>query len=89
VNGASYAFYIDTGATTNFTIDGNLLKFDASGGGLADFWGVLAQAVASTTVSNNQLQPVTAPVHELVNGTGVIMFNNRMLDGSLIPGLGQ
>ena len=83
--GASYGIFADYATTTNLTINNNTITFDSSGQGLAQFRGALLYLLNTTTISNNTIG-VAADVNT-ASGSGLIMFNNRNPDGTLIPGL--
>ncbi|HEY4283866.1 MAG TPA: hypothetical protein VGM62_12445, partial [Chthoniobacterales bacterium] len=89
VVGASYGMLIDSGPISNLTIDHNIMSFDGSGGGQANFWGINATLVTTATISNNTMEVTSLPLHNQIVGGDITMFGNRMSDGSTIPGLGN
>jgi hypothetical protein len=74
---------------TNLTVTNNTISFDTSGTGKLQFWGIMLPSSSNATISNNIVGtvPVGIELGSGVTGTGLIMFNNRTPDGTLIPTL--
>jgi hypothetical protein len=88
-NGASCGINVSFAGITNLTIDSNTVTFDTSGTGPLQFWGIMAPLSNNATISNNTVGVVTVGlgVGSGATGTGLVMFNNRNSDGTLIPTL--
>ena len=87
VGGASYGIVVGYGATTNLTIDRNVITFDLSGGGLMQYWGIGASLLTNAAVTNNTVGFAYFVVSNSATGTGITLFSNHQADGTPAPGL--
>ena len=62
----------------------NTITFDPSGGGMLQFWGIVASSLTNATISDNTVGPDSTSG---VSGTNLTLFNNRHPDGTPVPGL--
>ena len=85
--GGSYGVVTSLAQITNLTVTNNTINFDTSGKGMLQFWGVTGVLINGATISNNVIQIGSLWVINDVSGTGLVMFNNRSTDGTLIPSL--
>ncbi len=85
--GGGFGIVTAYAAVTNLTINNNIITFDKTGLGMLQFYGVLVQPLITATTSNNTIGATPYEDANIASGTGLIMFNNRSSDGSLIPGI--
>ena len=87
--GGSYGIATTALPTTNLTIDSNTITFDGSGvgGDQSFFFGIDVSLLNTATISNNTIGVSDFQYYNSASGSGLIMFNNRTPDGTLIPAL--
>ena len=85
--GANYGIVVGSGpenqtiTNSNVTITNNTINFDVTGQGTIAFWGIATSLLNGANISNNTIG-VVWPLTNNAIGTGVILSNNLMSDGS-------
>jgi hypothetical protein len=85
--GGSFGIFVGYGKTTNLTINNNVISFDGSGGGMAQFWGISASLLNGATITNNTVPAPTLGATNGATGSGVTLSNNLTPGGLPTPGL--
>jgi hypothetical protein len=87
--GANCGIVNGFGQTSNLTIAENTIVLEQTGGGYAQYWGIMLFYMNNAAVYNNTVGTITGygVLGNGATGSGIVMTNNRTQTGTLIPEL--